>query len=166
MAEGWPGLELVRNVQAETRQKIEELFPRYPQKRGALLPAIYLVQAETGWVSPDAARELADIFDIKPVEVWEVLTFYNMFYTSPQGRHHVYVCTNLPCSLRGARSMLKGIEAHLGVRCGQTTDDGRVTLGHEECLGSCGTAPVMRVDDRYHEGLDLEAAKRLVDELE
>ena len=150
----------------ETRAKIESLFERYPQKRGALLPAIYLVQAEKGHVDADAARELAALFELAPVEVWEVLSFYNMFYTEPQGRHHVYVCTNLPCSLRGARTLLKGIEAHLDVHGGGTTKDGRITLGHEECLGSCGTAPMMRVDGRYHENLDLEAARRIVDELE
>ncbi|MFQ5514159.1 MAG: NADH-quinone oxidoreductase subunit NuoE [Myxococcota bacterium] len=153
-------------MRPETREKIEELFPRYPQKRGALLPAIYLVQEERGYVDVGAARELAELFELKPVDVWEVLSFYNMFYTEPQGRHHVHVCTNLPCSLRGARSLLKGLEAHLGIRCGQTTSDGRITLGHEECLGSCGTAPVARVDGEYHEGLDLETARRLLDALE
>ena len=150
----------------ETRTKIVSLFERYPQKRGALLPAIYLVQAEKGHVDSDAARELAALFELAPVEVWEVLSFYNMFYTEPQGRHHVYVCTNLPCSLRGARTLLKELESHLGVHGGGTTKDGRITLGHEECLGSCGTAPMMRVDGRYHENLDTEAARRIVDGLE
>ena len=149
-----------------TRAKIESLFERYPQKRGALLPAIYLVQEEKGHVDAEGARELAALFELQPVDVWEVLSFYNMFYTEPQGRHHVYVCTNLPCSLRGARTLLKGLEAHLGLRGGGTTRDGRVTLGHEECLGSCGTAPMMRVDGRYHENLDLASAQAIVDELE
>jgi NADH-quinone oxidoreductase subunit E len=153
-------------VQPETRQRIEALFERYPRKRGALLPAIYLVQAEKGHVDAEAARELAALFDLQPVQVWEVLSFYNMFYTTPQGRHHVYVCTNLPCSLQGSRSILKGLEGHLGVGAGGTSEDGRVTLGHEECLGSCGTAPVLRVDGEYHEGVDLVRAKRIVDELE
>ncbi len=153
-------------MKAETREKIEALFVRYPAKRGALLPAIYLVQAEKGYVDADGARELAALFGIAPVDVWEVLSFYNMFYTEPQGRHHVYVCTNLPCSLRGARSLLRGLEAHLGVHSGETTRDGRITIGHEECLGSCGTAPMMRVDGVYHENLDLAAARRIVDELE
>ncbi len=153
-------------MQPATRRKIEALFDRYPQRRGALLPAIYLVQEEKGHVDTDAARELAELFELEPVEVWEVLSFYNMFYTEPQGRHHVYVCTNLPCSLRGARSLLAGLEAHLGIRAGQTTADGRVTLGHEECLGSCGTAPAMRVDGEYCENLDLATARRLIDVLE
>jgi NADH-quinone oxidoreductase E subunit len=153
-------------LRPETRAQIEALFERYPQKRGALLPAIYLVQAEKGWVDPPAARELAELFEIKPVDVHEVLSFYNMFYTEPQGRHHVYVCTNVPCSLRGARSLLRGLEAYLGVHSGQTTKDGRVTIGHEECLGSCGTAPVLRIDGVYHENVDFEDARRLVDALE
>ena len=150
----------------ETRASIEALYERYPERRGALLPAIYLVQAERGYVDAAAARELAELFELSAVEVWEVLTFYNMFYTERQGRHHVYVCTNLPCSLRGSRTLLRGLEAHLGIRSGQTTSDGRITLGHEECLGSCGTALVMRVDTRYCEGVDLESARAIVDELE
>ena len=153
-------------MKPETRKKIQDLFQHYPQRRGALLPAIYLVQEDLGHVSPQSARELADLFEIEPVAVWEVLTFYNMFYTEPQGRHHVYVCTNLPCSLRGARTLLCGIVDHLGVGCGQTTADGRVTLGHEECLGSCGTAPMMRVDGQYHENLDLDRALKIVDDLD
>jgi NADH-quinone oxidoreductase E subunit len=153
-------------MKPDTRRKIEELFALYPWRRGALLPAIYLVQEERGYVDEDSARELAQIFELKPVEVWEVLTFYNMFYTEPQPRHHVYVCTNLPCSLRGARALLRGLEEHLGVHAGEPTPDGRVVIGHEECLGSCGTAPVMRVDGEYFENLTLEMARRVVDGLE
>jgi NADH-quinone oxidoreductase subunit E len=153
-------------VTPETRASIESLFERYPARRGALLPAIYLMQAEKGFVDPDGARELAELFELSPVEVWEVLTFYTMFYTERQGRHHVYVCTNLSCSLRGGRSLLRGLEAHLGIHAGQTTPDGRVTLGHEECLGSCGTAPAMRVDGEFHEDLDVERARAIVDDLE
>ena len=153
-------------MRVETKARIEALFERYPQKRGALLPAIYLVQEEKGYVDGAGARELAELFELKPVDVMEVLTFYNMFYTRPQGRHHVYVCTSLPCSMRGSRTLLKGLESHLGVRAGGTTQDGRVTLGHEECLGSCGTAPVLRVDGGFCEDVDLGEARCIVDELE
>jgi NADH-quinone oxidoreductase E subunit len=153
-------------VQPETRKQIEALFPRYPERRGALLPAITLLQAEKGWIDEAGVHALAELFEIQPVQVQEVLSFYNMFYTSPQGRHHVHVCTNLPCSLRGARALLQGLESHLGIRTGQTTSDGRVTLGHEECLGSCGTAPMMRVDSEYCENLDLAEAKRIIDALD
>jgi len=152
-------------ISAETRAKIDVEIAKYPQRRGGLLPALHLVQKEKGWIAADTARELAEIFGIKVVDVMEVVTFYNMFYDEPQGRHHVHVCTNLPCSLRGARDLLRGLEAHLGIDAGETTKDKRITLGHEECLGACGYAPMMRVDETYHEDLDLAAAKEIVDAL-
>jgi NADH-quinone oxidoreductase subunit E len=152
-------------ISSETRARIDGEIAKYPKKRGALLPALHLVQAERGWISPEQAAELAAIFEIRPVEVLEVVSFYNMFHDRPQGRHHVYVCTNLPCSLRGARTLLAELEAHLGVKTGETTRDGRVTLGHEECLGACAYAPMLRVDDVYHENLDAEQARAIVDGL-
>ncbi len=152
-------------ISDETRSMIDAAIEKYPQKRGALLPALHLVQDDHGHVSTEGAVELAEIFEIHPVEVMEVITFYNMFFDSPQAKHHVYVCTNLPCSLRGARSLLKQLESHLGVTAPGETSDGRVFLGHEECLGACGYAPMMRVDGQYHEDLDVEKAKRILDSL-
>ncbi|MGE4652223.1 MAG: NAD(P)H-dependent oxidoreductase subunit E [Myxococcota bacterium] len=149
-------------VQAEIR----ELMTRYPEKRGALLPALHRVQQELGHIASETARELAALFEIRPIEVMEVVNFYNMFYGTPQPSHHVYVCTNLPCSLRGAREVLKGLAAHLEVDAEGNTSDGRIHLGHEECLGACAYAPMLRVDEHYHENLDIEAAKRLIDELD
>jgi len=96
----------------------------------------------------------------------EVVSFYNMFFSSPQPRHHVYVCTNLPCSLRGARVLMHQLEEHLGVDASGDTADGRVHLGHEECLGACAYAPMMRVNDAYHEDLDLQKAVAVLDALE
>jgi NADH-quinone oxidoreductase subunit E len=153
-------------ISDELRQSIEADCARYPQKRGGLLPALHRVQAETGYISPEVASELAAIFEIRPVEVMEVVHFYNMFHATPQGRHHVHVCTNLPCSLRGARSLMRRIETHLGIHAGETTSDGRITLGHEECLGACAYAPMMRVDDDYHEDLDFEKVREVLDALE
>lgn len=153
-------------ISAETRARIDELMAKYPKKRGALLPALHLVQKQLGHVAPDTARELAEIFELKPVDVMEVVHFYNMFFDRPQGRHHVHVCTNLPCSLRGARRLMHELEKHLGIEAGETTPDGRITLGHEECLGACAYAPMMRIDEEYHEDLDVEEAKRILDGLE
>ena len=157
---------MVDALSPETRAKIEAEIAKYPKKRGALLPALHLAQAEAGWLPPEKVKALAEIFEIHPIEIAEVISFYNMFYDRPQGRHHVYVCTNLPCSLRGARGMLRALEAHLGVRAGETTKDGRITLGHEECLGACAYAPMLRIGEAYHENLDVDEAKRLVDALE
>ncbi len=152
-------------ISDETRSKIDAVIAKYPKKRGALLPALHLVQKDHGHVSKECAVELAEIFEIRPVEVMEVVTFYNMFFDSPQAKHHVYVCTNLPCSLRGSRSLLSQLESHLGVTAPGETPDGRISLGHEECLGACGYAPMMRVDDQYHEDLDVEKAKSILDSL-
>jgi NADH-quinone oxidoreductase E subunit len=153
-------------ISRDARARIDAEIAKYPQRRGALLPALHIVQEEHGHVAIESARELAEIFGIRPIDVMEVVSFYNMFYATPQPRHHVYVCTNLPCSLRGARSLLRGLEHHLGTDEHGNTRDGRVHLGHEECLGACAYAPMMRVDDRYCEDLDLEQARRIVDALE
>jgi NADH-quinone oxidoreductase subunit E len=150
----------------EARARIEREMARYPQKRGALLPALHIAQEEAGWISPETARAVGELFGLRPVEVMEVVSFYNMFHDRPRGRHQVNVCTNLPCSLRGARTLLAQLEGHLGIAAGETTEDGRISLGHEECLGACAYAPMLRIGGAYHENLDLEAAKRILDELE
>ena len=152
-------------ISEATRARIDAEIAKYPKPRGALLPALHLVHGEVGHVSPETARELAEIFSVAPVDVMEVVSFYNMFFDRPQPRHHAYVCTNLPCSLRGARVLLHALEAHLDVDEHGSTADGRIRLGHEECLGACAYAPMMRIDDTYHEDLDAEKAKALVDAL-
>ena len=150
----------------ELRARIDAVCASYPERRGGLLPALHLVQERTGWISRDVALEVAEIFDIRPNEVMEVVSFYNMVHARPVGRHCVNVCTNLSCALRGSRRLLAQLGEHLGVAPGQTTSDGRITLGHEECLGGCAGAPVMRIGDTYHEDLDLESATAIVDGLE
>lgn len=153
-------------ISAATRALIDRAIARFPEKRGALLSTLHYVQAEDGYIARDDAEEVARILEIAPIEVMEVISFYNMFYDQPQPRHHALVCTNLSCSLRGARPLLRQLEAHLGVKVGEPTHDGRLVLGHEECLGACAYAPMMRVDDVYYENLDADKAKSIVDALE
>jgi len=148
------------------RARIEAEIAKYPVKRGALLPALHIVQGELGFVSTESAAELAALLEIGTGDVLEVVSFYNMFHATPQPRHHVYVCTNLACSLRGARGLLKGLAAHLSLEGTGDTPDGRIHLGHEECLGACAYAPMMRVGETYYEDLDLEKAKRVLDGLD
>jgi NADH-quinone oxidoreductase subunit E len=150
----------------ETRAAIEAEMAAYPNKRGALLGALHTAQGEEGWISPEKIRALAELFEIAPIEILEVISFYNMFHDRPAARHQVYVCTNLPCSLRGARQLLSALEDHLGVEAGEATADGRISLGHEECLGACAWAPMLRIGDTYHENLDAEKAKQILDSLE
>ncbi len=153
-------------ISGPIREQIEAEISKFPEKRGALLPALHLLQREHGHISEEIACEIAELLGIRPIEVYEVVSFYNMFHSEPQGRHEVCVCTNLPCSLRGARSLMRQLEDHLGVHEGETTSDGRITLRREECLGACAYAPMMRVDDRYCEDLDTESAKSVLDSLE
>ena len=153
-------------ISDEVRSQISAEMEKYPEKRGALLPALHWVMAEHGHVGGEATRELAELFGILPIEIMEVISFYNMFHAEPIGKHEVRVCTNLPCALRGARTLMKQLEARLGVDAGETTDDGRITLGHEECLGACAYAPMMRVGVEYHEDLDLDKAVAILEALE
>ena len=153
-------------ISAAAREKIAAEIAKYPVARGALLPALHVVHAEHGYVSRECAQELADLFEIRAFEVLEVVSFYNMFYATPQPRHQVRVCTNLPCSLKGGRELLHRLEAHLGVKGGGATADGRIRISHEECLGACAYAPMMRVDHQYHEDLDVERAKGILDALD
>jgi NADH-quinone oxidoreductase subunit E len=148
------------------RARIEAEMARFPEKRGGLLGALHLVQDDQGCVSPEAARELAEMAEVFPVEVLELVRFYNLIHEMPRGRHQVNVCTNLPCSLRGAADLLRGLEAHLGIAVGETTADGRIHLGREECLGACANAPMMRIGGVYHEDLDLARACAVLDDLE
>jgi len=148
------------------RAEIDELAACYPARRGALLPALHIVAREYGCISLDAARELAELFALQASDVLAVVSFYKMFDTERRGTHQVRVCTSLSCSLRGARTLLAQLEAHLGVSIGETTDDGRLTLGSVACLGACADAPMMRVDERVHEQLDFKHASAILDGLE
>ena len=152
-------------ISAALREGIESEIARFPEPGGALLGALHAVQAEHGCVSLEAASELAGIFGRRPVEILEIVSFYNMFHEAPRGQNQVYVCTSLSCSLRGATTLLRKLEAHLGLHAGESSADGRIHLGREECLGACANAPMMRVGDTYHEDLDFDHAREILDGL-
>ncbi len=116
-----------------------------------MLPALYVIQREFGYCRVDAQNELAEMFDLEPAEVGAVVDFYHMFNTEPKGEYHVEVCTNVPCMLRGAGQCMHHFEEKLGIHHGETTADDKFSLDHMECLGSCGTAPMVdghRAQDR------------------
>ncbi len=148
----------------EIRERIAAEFPKYPEKRAVLLPALHLVQAECGgWIPRDLVPELAELLEIPPIEVWEVISFYSLFHADPVGRFHLQVCTNLSCCLRGARALVRAIEEELDLRPGERTADGLFSLGEVQCLGSCGTAPVLQVNnERYEEELSPERVRDLL----
>ncbi|MFB3818455.1 MAG: NADH-quinone oxidoreductase subunit NuoE [Candidatus Methylomirabilales bacterium] len=143
-------------IPEETRARFEELVKRYPERRSALIPILHEVQAEVGYLSPEAVDWVARFLGLSPADVMSVASFYDMLSLEPQGRHVVYVCQNLSCSLLGGERLVRHLEARLGIRAGETTPDGRITLRRMECLASCGTAPVIQVDGIYHERMTPE----------
>jgi NADH-quinone oxidoreductase E subunit len=146
-------------------QRIQEAAADYPESRSAVLPALRLAQEEHGWLSPDALREVADALDLTPAYCKAVASFYDMFHLAPVGQHLVEVCTNISCALVGAQQVLDAFEDELGVRTGETTEDGAVTLRALECAGGCGWGTVVSVDHRYREPVKPEDVPGIVEEL-
>ena len=137
----------------ETYKKFEETVARYPRKEAALLPVLCLAQKEFGHLGQEAIEYVARLMEQSPARVCGVVNFYTMLNTKPIGWHHIQVCRTLPCALRGAERITSFISKTLGIEVGQTTADGRFTLSEVECLASCGTAPMMQINDDYYENL-------------
>jgi NADH-quinone oxidoreductase E subunit len=135
-------------------EKIQHERERFPEgSRSATIPALRLAQEEYGWLPPAAIREVADALDLTPAYCHAVASFYDMFHLEPVGEHLVEVCTNLSCALVGAQRVVEAFESELKLHAGETTDDGKVTFRTVECLGGCGYATVVAVDNRYHQGV-------------
>jgi NADH-quinone oxidoreductase E subunit len=146
-------------------EQIQEIAAGYPQSRSAVLPALRLAQEQYGWLSPDALREVADALDLTPAYCQAVASFYDMFHMKPVGRHLIEVCTNISCALVGAQQVLEAFESELGVRTGETSEDGEVTLRALECAGGCGWGTVVAIDHRYREPVRPEDVPTIVSEL-
>ncbi len=145
-------LEFSENAKKEIAAKIDQL----PDRRSALIPALYIAEREFRYISPEVMEYLAAELGLPVSEVRGVATFYTMFNKEPVGKYHIQVCQNLTCSLLGAESLISYLEKKLGIACGQTTADGKYSISRVECLGSCGTAPVMQINDDYYENLTAE----------
>lgn len=146
-------------------RRIEQLKKRYQKPQSVLLEALWMWQGEYGWISGEGMRYVGDLVGAPYHHVLGVVTFYTMFNRKPVGRHKIEVCTNVSCMLRNSGRLLKHIEDRLQITTGETTPDNRFTLVEAECLGSCGTAPVMQVGDRYYENLDTAKVDKVLDEL-
>jgi NADH-quinone oxidoreductase subunit E len=144
---------------------VQAIVARYPDPRSASLPALRLAQERHGYLTPDALRETADALGVTPAFCESVATFYDMFHLEPVGRHKVEVCTNLACALAGARGVVDALAAELGILPGGTTEDGEITFRTVECLGGCGYATVVSVDERYRQNVTAENAAEIVREL-
>jgi NADH-quinone oxidoreductase E subunit len=138
----------------EHLKKLDELKKRYQHPQSVVIDALWMWQKEHGWVSEEGMQYIADLLGIPVHHVYGVVTFYTMFNKQPVGTHKIEVCTNVSCMLRDSEKILKHIESRLHIKAGETTPDNKFTLVEAECLGSCGTAPMMQIGDTYYENLD------------
>jgi len=149
----------------KNKDQVEELLSRYPVKRSALLPLLFIAQKEEGYVSESAMKEIGKILGLTPPQVYETVTFYTMFNLKPIGKFHLQVCRSLMCALIGSDDLVEWIRKRLGVSPGQTTADKLFTLSTVECLASCGTGPMMQVNEDYYEQLNDEKVGRILNDL-
>lgn len=152
----------------ESLSKIDLEIGNYPadHKEAAVMAALRIVQEEQGWLTREAIKEIAAYLEIPPIRAYEVATFYSMYELEETGRHRIEVCTNISCMLRGSGSVVSHIEDRLGIKVGETTEDGRYTLREVECLGACVGAPMMQVGNGYYEKLTTQSVDAILDSLE
>ncbi len=152
---------------AANRARFDEIVQRYPpdRRRSAVLPALYLAQHQQGYITANAIRHVAELLGITRADVEDVVSFYTMFYTKPMGKFVLQVCRTLSCALNGAERVTEELSATLGIPPGQTDPSGTFTLLEVECLGACDRAPVVMVNDAWHECLQPESAAKLIDDL-
>jgi NADH-quinone oxidoreductase subunit E len=152
-------------------QEIQKILAKYPaeHKRAAVMPLLYLAQREKMYVTKQSMEEIADILEISATDVASIVGFYSLYYDQPAGKYRIQVCTDLPCALRGAEEFLEALCENLGIRVGETTPDGMVTVEHVMCLAGCDRAPMFQVQSgesiTYYENQTVEGALRLVEEL-
>ncbi len=144
---------------------VKKELARYETPYSAIIPSLFRVQKERGWVPPEAVPYLARLMVLPEAHINEVLYFYTMFNKKPVGKFHIQVCTNISCAMNGGRELTQALCKHYGVEEGQMSADGKVTISKVECLGSCGTAPMMQVNDTYVENLNAETAIRKLKEM-
>jgi NADH-quinone oxidoreductase E subunit len=149
----------------EAIKRFQHLLTRYPNKQAALLPTLHLAQEEWGWIPPEGVLYIGELLDLAPSYVFGVLSFYNMYNQKPVGKYHLQVCTNLSCMLAKAYDIYDHLQEKLDCPPGKTTSDGMFTVTEVECLGSCGTAPVVQVNNDYHENMDVAKMDELLGRL-
>jgi len=149
-----------------TMAEAQKVVAKYPEtkKASAVMPLLDLAQRQhDGWVPRAAVEYIADMLDMPSIRVWEVATFYTMYFLAPKGRHKVQVCTTTPCWLRGSDDVVAACKAKLGIGFGEVTADGQFSLHEVECLGACVNAPMVQIDDDYYEDLDKASTERILD---
>ena len=151
-------------ISEQAKQRMRDLAARYPVARSAVMPALYIAQQEEGYITQEALQAVAETIGLTVDDVESVATFYTMYYQQPPGRKVIKICTSISCYLRGCDELVSHLEQRLGLKRGETSADGNYTLLTAECLASCGTAPVLQVNDEFVEEITLEMADALIEE--
>jgi NADH-quinone oxidoreductase subunit E len=156
---------------AKYPQEVEQILAKYPQdqRRAAVMPLLYLAQREQMVVTKQSLRDIAEIIGVEPTEVASIVGFYSLYYDQPAGKYRIQVCTDMPCALRGAEKFLEKLCENLGIRVGEITPDGLITVEHVMCLAACDKAPMFQLQSgdgiAYHENQTVESALEMVDAL-
>ncbi len=150
---------------ADRQKRFKALLKRYPDRRSAALPALHLAQEQEGYLTTETIEVLAQMLKITPATLMDTVSFYTLFHTRPRGKYLLKVCQTLSCSLAGADEIVDHLAHKYQIKMGETTPDGRFTLLKVECLGACGTAPVVQINDDYHEKVSIEKLNRILDKL-
>lgn len=155
----------IESFSPEVEAEIDRHLAKYPVMRSAILPLMFIVQRERGYLDPPGVAYLARRLRLRITDIWEVATFYSMLHTEPIGKYQIQVCRTLSCKIMGAEKVTSYCSEKLGIRPGETTPDGRFTLSEVECLGSCGTAPMFQINFDYHENLTPEKIDQILESL-
>ena len=149
----------------ENLKKIDEVLKKYPEKKPAVMPVLYIAQEQNGFISGEAMAEVASVLEMTKEDVLGVVTFYTMFHQKPVGKYHLQVCTNVSCMLRGGYRIYDYVREKLKIENGGVTEDNLFSLEEVECMGSCGTAPMIAVNEDFYENLDLEKVDKILESL-
>jgi len=149
----------------ENLDKIKDILKKYPTKKAAVMPVLYLGQEQNGWISKEVMVEVATVLEITEEEVFGVVTFYTMFYEKPVGQKHFQVCTNVSCMLKGGYDIYNQVKEKLGLENWGVSEDKRFSLEEVECMGSCGTAPMIAVNEDYYENITQEKVNEIIESL-
>ena len=150
---------------SENLNRINEVISHYPEKRPAVMGVLYIAQEQNGWISYEVMKEVANILDMKEEEILGIVSFYTMYHEKPVGKFHLQVCTNVYCMLRGVNKIYDHVKEKLGIENGGVTEDKLFSLEEVECMGSCGTAPMIAVNEDYFENLNIQQIDQIIESL-
>ncbi len=150
---------------ADELQQIEQLKAKYPDPKAAIMPVLWMAQKKWNWLSEDVLKYVGDVMNLPAAHVQGVASFYTMYFKKPMGKHHVQVCTNVSCMLKGGVDVYKHAQAQLGIGNNQATADGTFSLEEVECMGACGGAPMIAINETFYENIDKEQFDKLITSL-